>query len=461
MDLTMMQKKKHLLLLNRIMRAELKREIIPTPSKLTEEEINDYFNKLFVKKDDYYIPVNNKVSLSIDEELFKGLIKRKKTKEEKMTEKERQKMKEKEMKTNLINVFYKKFENDFVVPYVEKKKAKEDFKKEEQLLIQKYIKLSEDVKKKVKEMLPKMWGGLLNPAFLERGKRKEGLKEEEMKLKEAIKKGKAYQPESKSKPEPKPESKPESKPEPKIGEEEGILNKLNLLEKEFNIIDNKLNEFIKTKKELFAKKYQQIPDKDKPRNQAQAKKVGNKINDELNNLQGELESKLNKIMKELINIKINNNIKLNDDEKSFLEDEEQSTKIFNLSQYKEIIRKEKELKQKRIDEEKEYNRELTRDEIFNKYKDYIFDINKELPNRQSLHLLDQIKNNESILGLVYDNSFVRKDGFKVDGAYIMTKKLIDNNIDLSNPIFKHLLKALKEEYSGDVLYLKKKFNINY
>jgi hypothetical protein len=196
MELTLPQKKKHLLLLNRIMRAELKREIIPTPSKLTEEEINDYFNKLFVKKTegsyDYYIPVNNKVSLSIDEELFKGLIKRKKTlterAEEKMTEKEQQKMKEKEMNANLINVFYKKFENEFVKPYVEKKRAKEDFKKEEQLLIQKYVKLSEAVKKKVKETLPKMWEGLLNPAFLERGKRKEGLKEEEMKLKDIIKK---------------------------------------------------------------------------------------------------------------------------------------------------------------------------------------------------------------------------------------------------------------------------------
>jgi hypothetical protein len=196
MELTLPQKKKHLLLLNRIMRAELKREIIPTPSKLTEEEINDYFNKLFVKKtegsDDYYIPVNNKVSLSIDEELFKGLIKRKKTlterAEEKMTEKEQQKMKEKEMNANLINMFYKKFENEFVKPYVEKKRAKEDFKKEEQLLIQKYVKLSEAVKKKVKETLPKMWEGLLNPAFLERGKRKEGLKEEEMKLKDTIKK---------------------------------------------------------------------------------------------------------------------------------------------------------------------------------------------------------------------------------------------------------------------------------
>lgn len=188
MELTLPQKKKHLLLLNRIMRAELKREIIPTPSKLTEAEINEYFSKLFVKKEDYYIPVNNKVSLSIDEELFKGLIKRKKTKEDKMTEKEQQKMKEKEMKTNLINVFYKKFENEFVVPYVEKKRAKEDFKKEEQLLIKKYIKLGSDVKKMVEKTLPNIWKGLLNPAYMNEMKRKEALVEEEMKLNDIIKK---------------------------------------------------------------------------------------------------------------------------------------------------------------------------------------------------------------------------------------------------------------------------------
>jgi hypothetical protein len=83
MDLTMMQKKKHLLLLNRIMRTELKKDIIPAPSKLTEEEINQYFNKLFVKKDNYYVPIKTKTEIMIDEEQFKDLIKRKKTKEEK------------------------------------------------------------------------------------------------------------------------------------------------------------------------------------------------------------------------------------------------------------------------------------------------------------------------------------------------------------------------------------------
>ena len=46
MDITMMQKKKHLLLLNRIIRAETKKDIIPTPSKLSEEEVDSFFSKL-------------------------------------------------------------------------------------------------------------------------------------------------------------------------------------------------------------------------------------------------------------------------------------------------------------------------------------------------------------------------------------------------------------------------------
>jgi len=188
MDLTMMQKKKHLLLLNRIMRAELKAEIIPIPSKLTEEEVNQYFSKLFVKKDDYYVPIKSKVELKIDEELFKGLIKRKKTAEEKKTEKEIQKEKEKEMIKSISLGYYKKFEKEFVEPYVKKKRTNEDASKEEKMMIDKYIKLGSKVKKLVEEELPNIWKRLLNPAFLEREKRKEGLVEEEMKLKDEIKK---------------------------------------------------------------------------------------------------------------------------------------------------------------------------------------------------------------------------------------------------------------------------------
>jgi hypothetical protein len=90
MDLSVMMKKKHLLLLNRIMRTELKKDLIMTPSKLTEGEVNDLFKKLFVKKDDYYVPIKAKVELNIDEELFKQLNKPKviKTKEDKTKMKE-------------------------------------------------------------------------------------------------------------------------------------------------------------------------------------------------------------------------------------------------------------------------------------------------------------------------------------------------------------------------------------
>jgi len=183
-----MQKKKHLLLLNRIMRAELKKDIIPVPSKLTEEEVNQYFQKLFVKKDDYYVPIKNKVSLDIDEELFKDLIKRKKTKEEKITEKEMNKSKEKEMAKSIALSIYKKFENDYVKPFSEKRKANQDYIKEQNLMIDRYIKYGKNVRDIIEEKLPKTWAAILNPAFLEREKRKEGLKEEEMKLKDTIKK---------------------------------------------------------------------------------------------------------------------------------------------------------------------------------------------------------------------------------------------------------------------------------
>jgi len=104
-----MEKKKHLLLLNRLMRTELKKDIIPVPSKLSEEEVNKYFERLFVKKEDYYVPIKSKVELKIDEELFKSLLVKKvamkKPKKEAMKEeskketmKEEKPMKEKPMK---------------------------------------------------------------------------------------------------------------------------------------------------------------------------------------------------------------------------------------------------------------------------------------------------------------------------------------------------------------------------
>jgi hypothetical protein len=119
MEITLIQKKKHLLLLNRIMRAELKKDIIPTPSKLPEADVNSFFSKLFVKKDDYYIPLKNKMEIKIDEELFKGLIKKPKMKTEKPVEKkEVEKPKEVERtKEESINEFYNVFKL-YAVDYI-------------------------------------------------------------------------------------------------------------------------------------------------------------------------------------------------------------------------------------------------------------------------------------------------------------------------------------------------------
>jgi len=94
MEINMIQKKKHLLLLNRIMRTELKKDIIKTPSKLTEEEVDKYFNRLFIKKGEYYVPIKSKIEIKIDEELFKNLIKKPKKKEVKEVEKPKEEVKE-------------------------------------------------------------------------------------------------------------------------------------------------------------------------------------------------------------------------------------------------------------------------------------------------------------------------------------------------------------------------------
>lgn len=188
MDLTIVQKKKHLLLFNRIIREQVKTALIPAPSKLTDDKVNEYFQRFFVKKDDYYVPVKNKLELNIDEGLFKDLIKKKKTKEEAKDEKAMMKEKEKEVSKSMTLSVYKRFEKEYVEPYVNKKRAGEDFNKEEQMMVDKYIKLGPNVKKLVEQELPKTWARLLNPAYLEREKRKAGLVEEEMKLKEKIKK---------------------------------------------------------------------------------------------------------------------------------------------------------------------------------------------------------------------------------------------------------------------------------
>jgi len=183
-DLTIMQKKKHLLLLNRLMRTELKKDIIPVPSKLSEEEVNKYFDRLFVKKtegeDEYYVPMKSKVELKIDEELFKGLIKKPKVKKQ-PTEEEKM-IKEEETKQKNTLSIYDRFFKDYIKPMQLKRKAGEDVSKDEIVVVKKYIKLSQSVKNMIKKDFPKLFDRLLNPADVERTKRKEKLTEENKQL---------------------------------------------------------------------------------------------------------------------------------------------------------------------------------------------------------------------------------------------------------------------------------------
>jgi hypothetical protein len=197
MDITMMQKKKHLLLLNRIIRKEAKADIIPTPSKLSEAEVDSFFSKLFVKKDDYYVPIKNKMEIKIDEELFKGLIKKPKmakeakpmmiedkpmmTKEQKAEEK---KQKEESLTKKSADFFISKFIN----PYLRKIKAGEDASKELKMMTDRFIKMSKPTKKNVEKRWSKLYASILGPADEGRMMRKENLKEEDMKLKDSIKK---------------------------------------------------------------------------------------------------------------------------------------------------------------------------------------------------------------------------------------------------------------------------------
>lgn len=201
MDITMMQKKKHLLLLNRIIRAETKKDIIPTPSKLNEAEVDSFFSKLFVKKDDYYIPIKNKMEIKIDEELFKGLIKKPKmakevkpmmTKEEKkakpMMTKEQKAEEKKQKEESLTKKSADFFISKFINPYLRKIKAGEDASKELKMMTDRFIKMSKPTKKNVEKRWSKLYASILGPADEGRMMRKENLKEEDMKLKDSIKK---------------------------------------------------------------------------------------------------------------------------------------------------------------------------------------------------------------------------------------------------------------------------------
>lgn len=75
MSLTIAQQKKHLLLLNKLHRNALKAELIPAPSKLSDDKVEKLFNEFFKKKEHYYIPKITSTILKIDEEEFKKLYK--------------------------------------------------------------------------------------------------------------------------------------------------------------------------------------------------------------------------------------------------------------------------------------------------------------------------------------------------------------------------------------------------
>jgi hypothetical protein len=186
MEPTMIQKKKHLLLLNRIIRAETKKDIIQTPSKLTEEDINKYFKMLFIEKDGYFAPIKNKLELKVDEELFKGLIKQPKMKamkpmkepkimEDKEAMKEMKKQKEKEDELRIVNLTVNKIYKDLINPYVAKKKAGDKAEAEESALLKKFFQVSNNVRNEIKKISPKLYDNFLKPKYDEYMMRKDKL----------------------------------------------------------------------------------------------------------------------------------------------------------------------------------------------------------------------------------------------------------------------------------------------
>lgn len=176
----MPQKKKHLLLLNRIIRAETKKDIIPVPSKLSEDEVDKYFKQLFVKKDDYYVPIKNKLEIAIDEKLFEELIKKPKvkvvkTKEDKEAMKEMKKVEQAKNEEDMRISVFNTFTRNFIKPYLEKRKSGANVSKDEKELTDRYNKLSINIKKMIEKASPKLWETVLNPTFKEYEKRKEQL----------------------------------------------------------------------------------------------------------------------------------------------------------------------------------------------------------------------------------------------------------------------------------------------
>ena len=59
--------KKHLLLLNRLIRASIKDYLIKTPSKLSDQDTITLFNKLFVRKENHFVPIDMPVNIKHDE----------------------------------------------------------------------------------------------------------------------------------------------------------------------------------------------------------------------------------------------------------------------------------------------------------------------------------------------------------------------------------------------------------
>lgn len=170
MELSIPQKKKHLLLLNRIIRAEIKKDIIPTPSKLTESDVNSYFNKLFVKKDDYYVPIKTKMDIKIDESKFIGLIKKPKMKapkKEKMKEPIKEVMKVEEKKQepeDMVKTAADFFIVKFINPYLKISKAGGDANKEKMMMIKRFVKFGKPVKDNIKSRWAKLYASILSPA---------------------------------------------------------------------------------------------------------------------------------------------------------------------------------------------------------------------------------------------------------------------------------------------------------
>jgi len=75
MEITILQMKKSLLLLNKLHKQKFKSYLVKTPSKLNDTELKQFFTLLFIKKDNHYIPKKTLNKLDINEDDFKKLFK--------------------------------------------------------------------------------------------------------------------------------------------------------------------------------------------------------------------------------------------------------------------------------------------------------------------------------------------------------------------------------------------------